>query len=145
MPIRLLIAADCPAIHETVTELLNTADIEVVAAARNGNEAVRLALTCHPDVVILDQAMRELSGIAAARAIRAQLHDVHLILLTSSGTEREVALAFAAGIRAFVLKKDAAADLIRAIHDVVRGLPFLSAGIARLLFEPYLPNGRTPL
>jgi len=143
MPIRILLADDCPAIHRSITALLNTADFEVVGAARDGKEAVSLAVTSQPDLVILDQSMPELTGIAAARAIHSQLPDVHLILLTASATEHEIALALAAGIRACVLKKDAADDLIRAIHDVVRGLPFVSAGIARLMVESYLPSART--
>ena len=76
-------------------------------------------------------------------APRAQLPEVHLILLTASVTEHEVALALAAGIRACVLKNDATDDLVRAIHDVVRGAAFLSASIARLMFESYLPKAGT--
>src|SRR5438067_1880767 len=111
MPIRILLADDCPAIHRGITLLLDSADFEVVAAAHDGNEAVRLALACRPDVAILDQSMPGLTGISAARAIRAQLPEVHLILLTASVTEHEVALALAAGIRACVLKNDATDDL----------------------------------
>ena len=143
MPIRILLADDCPAIHRGITLLLDSADFEVVAAAHDGNEAVRLALACRPDVAILDQSMPGLTGISAARAIRAQLPEVHLILLTASVTEHEVALALAAGIRACALKNDATDDLVRAIHDVVRGAAFLSASIARLMFESYLPKAGT--
>jgi DNA-binding NarL/FixJ family response regulator len=142
MPIRILLADDCPAIQASIAALLDNASFEIVAVARDGDEAVRLALHWHPDVVILDQSMPHRTGIAAARAIHAQLPEMRLILLTASPTEHEVAMALGAGIRACVLKKDAADDLVRAIHEVARGEAFVSAGIARLMVEPYLPKAQ---
>ena len=142
MALRILLADDCPLVHESVGALLAREPFEVVGTAADGDEAVRLAVERRPDIVILDHSMPMMTGVAAARVLRQSLPGAGLILLTESLTEHQLAMAFAAGFRACVLKKDADDDLVRAINDVARGVTFVSSSIARMLVQPYLPVAR---
>jgi DNA-binding NarL/FixJ family response regulator len=142
MALRILLADDCPLVHESVGSLLAREPFEIIGTAADGEEAVRLAVDRRPDIVILDQSMPMMTGLAAARVLRQALPDAALILLTLSLTEHQLAMAFDAGFHACVLKKDADDDLVRAINDVARGVTFVSSSIARMLLEPYLPAAR---
>jgi len=142
MALRILLADDSPLVHESVRALLAREPFEIVGTAADGEQAVLLAVEHRPDIIVLDQSMPVMTGVAAARVLRQSLPDAGLILMTVSLTEHQLAMAFDAGFRACVLKKDASDDLIRAINDVARGVPFVSSSIARMLLEPYLPAAR---
>jgi DNA-binding NarL/FixJ family response regulator len=140
MALQVVVAEDSPLVQQAVRELLEAAECSVVGQAYDGEEAVRLTDSCKPDVVILDYCMPRLNGVAAARAIRRTQPALPLIMLTLSASEHQIAAAFSAGIRGYVLKADAADDLVRAIHEVTRGATFLSPAASRALCAPYLPG-----
>ena len=132
---RILLAEDCPAVRQSVKALLERDQDDVVGEAGNGDEAVRMALSLRPDVVVLDRAMPLVDGFQAARRISTSSNPPHLILLTIHLAPHHVAAGIAAGIRGFVSKQDAADDLIRAVREVSRGNTFLSASATRLLHD----------
>lgn len=140
MALQVLVADDSPLVQQSMRELLEAARFSVVGQAYDGEEAVRLTDVHRPDVVILDYYMPRLNGVEAARAIRRTRPQLPLILLTMTATEYHIAAAFRAGIRGYVLKGDAADDLVRAIHEVTRGVTFVSPGASRVLCEAYLPT-----
>jgi len=139
MILRVLVAEDSSVILKSVRALLRAAEIGTVLEARDGVEALALAIESKPDLLILDYAMPEMNGIDVARLIHDRRPDVPMILMTVTAAEYLIAAAFGAGIRGFVLKRDAGDDLIRAIHAVVRGGVYVSPGAALVLCERYLP------
>jgi DNA-binding NarL/FixJ family response regulator len=142
MPIRVLIADD----HEVVLHGLRNflsidAEIEVVGAAEDGEEALRLARDLRPDVVLMDLVMPHLDGIGATRAIRAELPDTEVIALTSVLEDALVVEAVRAGAIGYLLKDTRLPDLTRAIRAAAAGQVQLSPqAAARLLREVRSPD-----
>src|SRR4051794_36699778 len=94
---RVAIADDHALFREGLKALLEARGIEVVGAARNGREAVELARSTHPDVVLMDLSMPELDGLAATRLISADLPDVHVVVLTASEDDSDLFEAIKSG------------------------------------------------
>lgn len=138
MALRILVAEDCPVVQRSIRELLESAHISSPLEAANGIDAVRMAVQMHPDVAILDYSMPAMNGIDATRLIRLQCPDMPIVLLTTVAEEYLIAAALTAGVRAYVLKRDAGDDLIRAIDAVRRGATYVSPRAARVLCERYL-------
>ena len=134
--IRVLLVDDHVLVREGLRALLaKEADIQVVAEAGDGREALQLAQDARPDVAALDLSMPLLNGLEAARQIAAWERGPHVILLTVHAEDRYVLEAVRAGVRGYVLKKQAAADLVRAIREVASGGVYLSPGISAALVE----------
>jgi len=118
--IRVLIADDHRLFAETLEALLATEDrVEVVGSARDGKEAVRLARTLRPDVILMDISMPIMDGFEATRRIRQQHEDACVLMLTGSNSRSDVDLARKAGAAGYVTKDRIAAELIEAIVEVV--------------------------
>jgi len=134
--IRVLLADDHVLVREGLRALLSReADIQVVAEAGDGREALQLAREARPDVAALDLSMPLLNGLEAARQIAVWERGPHIILLTVHAEDRYVLEALRAGVRGYVLKKQAAADLVRAIREVSGGGVYLSPGISSTVVE----------
>ena len=120
--ISLLIADDHPMVRHGLRALLSTdAEIQVVAEASDGQEALQLIEQLRPDVALIDISMPGASGLDVARAVRdAQLETAVLILSMHAG-ESVVTEALAAGARGYVLKEAGGDELLRAIHQVAAG------------------------
>src|SRR5712691_3205323 len=116
MPIRVLLAEDHVIVREGLKALLEREGFEIVAEVSNGPDAVRLARERRPAVAVLDIAMPLLNGLDAARQIRQISPATRVILLTVHTEDRLVLEAFQAGVRGYVVKTEAAADLVRAIR-----------------------------
>jgi len=134
--IRVLLADDHVLVREGLRALLaKEADIQVVAEAGDGREAIRSAGETRPDVVAMDLSMPLLNGLEAARQMAAWDRPPRVILLTVHAEERYVLEAIRAGVRGYVLKKQASADLVRAIREVSGGGVYLSPGIPAAVVE----------
>jgi DNA-binding NarL/FixJ family response regulator len=134
--IRVLLADDHAIVREGLRVLLSReTDIQVVAEAGDGHEALRLARETRPDVAVLDLSMPLLNGLEAARQMVAWDRGPRPILLTVHAEDRYVLEALRAGVRGYVLKKQAAGDLVRAIREVVNGSVYLSPGISAAVVD----------
>lgn len=145
MGLRILLADDCPTIRRIVRALLEREGFEVIGEAGDGREAVRLATSLAPDVVVLDLVMPLLDGVGAAREIHRISPGTRLVLLTIHTAEEHIVTALRAGILACVAKSDAGEDLPRAIREAARGETFLSLKPSRVALEALLADYPRPL
>ena len=143
--LRLLLADDHQIVREGLRELLERSGFEVVAEAEDGEEALVLARLRHPEVAVLDVSMPRLNGVDCARALLTSDPTVGVVALTVHSDEQQVVKALRAGIRGYVVKTQAAGELVRAIREVHRGGVYLSAPISRLLVNTYLQGDTTPI
>ena len=135
---RIMIADDHKIVREGLRMILDRHhEVKVVAEAGNGREAVELARKTQPDVVVMDIAMSDLNGIEAARQILADNQDVKVIALSAYGDHRHVLGMLEAGAKAYVLKDNAAEELIRAIRAVLAGKKYLTPEVADTVVNSY--------
>jgi len=113
-------------------------DLTVIAEADDGRQAVALAESLKPEVVVMDIGMPNLNGIEAARQIKDVAPDTAVIILSMHSDESYVLRALAAGARAYLLKDSAAGDLVRAIRAVGEGKSFFSPAVSKVLLEDYV-------
>lgn len=141
--IRVLVADDHPVYREGLVGLLNTTgDLTVVGQARDGAEAVELARTLRPDVVVMDVGMPVLDGLEATRRILEQDPATRVLMLTMLDDETVVA-AVRAGARGYVVKSSSPASTIAAIRCVALGDVIFSAELATRL-NRLLSSGTPP-
>ncbi len=120
-PVRVLIVDDHQLFAEALEAILSSDDrIEIAAHARNGEEAVRVARSLSPDVVLMDISMPVMDGFEATRLIREQSPGAIVLMLTGSNARVDVDQARAAGAAGYVTKDRIAAELIEAILEVAR-------------------------
>ena len=142
--IRILLADDHNVVRRGLKLLLESQpDFTVVGEAADGRGAVEQAETTHPDVVVLDVAMPNLSGIEAAQRILTSRPQTALVMLSMHSDEGYVLRALKAGARAYLLKDSAEGDLIDAIRAVHAGKTFFSPEISRMLVEDHVREIRT--
>lgn len=142
MPIRILIADDHGVVREGLRMFLRLdPEMDVVAEAADGAEALRLAGTLQPDVVLMDLIMPVMDGITATRAIRERFPDTEVVALTSVLEDASVVGAIRAGAIGYLLKTTDADDLRRAIRAAAEGKVQLSPeAAARLMREVRAPD-----
>ena len=134
--IRVLIADDHSIVRKGIRALLVTeTDIEVVAEAEDGRQAVAEAERLRPDIILMDLVMPEMDGIEAIRQIKARQLEVRILVLTSFAADDKVFPAIKAGALGYLLKDSSPDELIRAIHQVYRGESSLHPMIARKLLQ----------
>ncbi len=143
MPIQVLLADDHQIVRQGLRAMLENEGFRIVGEAGDGLEAVRLAGRVHPDVAILDLVMPGLNGLDAAREIRRASPRARMILLTMHTEDAFILEALRNGISGYVLKIQAALDLVQAIREVARGAVYLSPGVSRVV-EAYLTNADLP-
>jgi DNA-binding NarL/FixJ family response regulator len=130
--IRVLLVDDQEIVRQGLTTILKYAPgIEVVGQAGDGKEAMALARSLHPDVVLMDLKMPRLGGIPATRRICAELPDTQVIILTTYDTDDLVFEGVKAGAKGYLLKDAAGETLVEAIRGVIRGESQLDPGVAR--------------
>jgi len=135
---RVLLADDHKIVRNGLRRLLDDEpDIEVVAEASDGREAVERATKEPIDVVIMDLAMPNLNGIEAASRILSQSAPTKVIALSMHSDRRFVARALAAGVSGYILKDCAAEELISAIRAVAAGRTFLSPEVSEVVAQDY--------
>ena len=129
-PIRILIAEDHLIARVGVKTIINAQpDMQVVAEAANGLQAIELFRKHLPDVSLMDVRMPEMSGVEATQAIRAEFPEAHIIALSTYGGDEDVRRALQAGAQAYLTKDVLNDELIRAIHAVHAGENYLNAGL----------------
>ncbi|MBB5805313.1 DNA-binding NarL/FixJ family response regulator [Saccharothrix ecbatanensis] len=125
--IRVLIADDEPLMRAGIKAILGTADdIDLVAEAGDGREAVRIALERRVDVAVLDIRMPRLDGLAAARELKSVAPSVRVVMLTTFGEDDNIVRALSDGAAGFLLKDSAPEELLRAVRAVHAGEAYLS-------------------
>jgi two-component system, NarL family, response regulator NreC len=137
MAISVVMADEHVLVRQSVRSLLEREGFEVVGEASDGQEAVRQVEAREPDIAVLDIGMPTLNGLDAAREIVRRGSKTKVILLTQHDEEQYVREALAAGVRGYVLKSQAAADLVHAIQQVWRGNSYLSPGVSSAVMDAY--------
>jgi DNA-binding NarL/FixJ family response regulator len=139
--IRVLLADDQALIRSGIRSLLDAEDdIEVVAEAADGQQAVALATEHRPDIVLMDIQMPVLDGIEATRKIDAdsRLDDVRVVILTNFGLDEYIFRALRAGASGFLLKDTQPAELVQALHVAMRGDSLLSPAVTSRLISEFV-------
>jgi DNA-binding NarL/FixJ family response regulator len=130
--IRLLIADDHPLVRNALVQLLgDVEDIDVIAAASNGRDAVAIALESSPDVVLMDLEMPELNGIEATRALTAAGGTERVVILTTFSDRERIMGALDAGALGYLLKDAEPEEIIRGVRAAARGDSPLAPRAAR--------------
>lgn len=130
--ITVLLADDHPIVRSGLRALLGSIDgLTVVGDAADGREAVRQAVTLHPDVLVMDIQMPDLDGIAATRQIARDAPDVAVLMLTMYHDDDSVFAAMRAGARGYLLKGAEQDEIVRAIRAVAAGEAIFGPGIAQ--------------
>jgi DNA-binding NarL/FixJ family response regulator len=136
---RILLADDHEVVREGLRLVLDSApDLEVVAQAGDGAEAVALALSTEVDLAVLDVTMPRMTGLQAARELSKQKPDLKVLILSMHDNEQYFFEALKAGASGYVLKSAANRDLIEACRSTMRGEPFLYPAAVRALVRDYL-------
>jgi two-component system response regulator NreC len=138
MPTRVSLADDHSLIRQAFRALLEKQGFQVVSEASNGQEALRSVEKTQPDVAILDIGMPVLNGVDAARELMKSSPKTRVILVTQHDEDQYVMEALRAGVRGYVLKSQAAEDLVHAIQEVCRGSVYLSPNISSAVVDAYL-------
>jgi NarL family two-component system response regulator LiaR len=134
--IRVLIVDDHSVVRQGLRTLLELQDdVEVVAEGANGLQAVELAESFHPDVILLDLAMPQMDGIEATRRILASRPGTHVLILTSFGDDDKVFPAIRAGAQGYLLKDIDPKDLVQAVREAYQGKAQLHPEIAKRLMS----------
>lgn len=141
-PIKILIADDHALLRRGLATLLGfNMDIAVVGDAKNGEEAVKAAITLKPDVVVMDLSMPVMDGVEATRQIREALPDTHVLILTSYSTSVDVSRAMEAGASGAFVKDAEDERLVDAIRTVAAGGTAFSPEIeAMIRSTPHPPE-----
>jgi DNA-binding NarL/FixJ family response regulator len=137
--IRVMLADDEQLIRAGIRLVLQNADdVEIVAEAADGRDAIELARRHQIDVALLDIRMPKVDGLAAAEEIRRLVPRTQVVMLTTFGEEEYVARALRAGAAGFLLKDTPPDDLIQAVRVAARGEAILSPRITRQLIDRYV-------
>lgn len=136
MTITLVVADDHPVVRSGIVSLLAAEpDMEIVAEAANGIEAVDAALHHRPSVVLMDLRMPELDGVGAIEAIRKAWPDAAIVVLTTYDTDEAIVRAIEAGATGYLLKDAPSEDLIDAVRRAAAGETVLAPPVAKRLVD----------
>jgi DNA-binding NarL/FixJ family response regulator len=134
---RVLIADDHGLFRDGLRSLLESRGIDVVGEARNGREAVDLALRLRPDVVLMDLTMPELRGLEATRLLSTQAPEVKVVVLTASEDDADLFEAIKSGAQGYIFKNLESNEFFRLLDGVARGEPALTPSLARKLLREF--------
>ena len=137
-PIHILIAEDQQLIRRAFATMLSLEpDMNVVAQAADGTEAIQLARAWRPDIVLMDLQMPRLGGVAATQRILSECPGTQVIVLTSFDTDDLVFEAISSGAQAYLLKDASEADILETIRSVKRGESRLAPNVARKVLDEF--------
>ena len=138
---RVLLADDHALVRAGFRALLHELEIQVVAEANDGNEALRLIELHRPDIVLMDIAMPELNGLEATARVAEEFPNVRVIILSMYANVEYARRALRAGAAGYLLKNAKAAELETAIHAVAQGEVYLSPAVAKFIAADYAASG----
>src|SRR5262252_1847459 len=145
MSFRILVADDHEVVRRGLCALLRAQpDWEVCGEASNGREAVEKALKLKPEVVILDVGMPSLNGLEATRQILKSSPQTKVLILTLHDSDQVVQEVLNAGARGFLLKSDAARDLVAAVEALRRDKIYFTPKVASMVLNGYLRRDSAP-
>jgi two-component system response regulator NreC len=144
MKTRVILADNHVVVRQGVKSLLEREGFLVVGEAGDGQDLVRIAKELQPDVVVLDIGMPLMNGLIATRELKRVCPNAKTILLTRHDEDQYVIEALRAGIRGYILKNQAATDLVHALQQVCRGQVYLSPGISRVVVDAYVSKSSVP-
>jgi len=137
--LRVLLVDDHALVRAGIRSLLQELpDVEVVAEASDGTQALQIAEREQPDVVLMDIAMKGMNGLEAAAKLRERQPGVKVVILSMHTSEEYVLLALRAGAAAYLIKDSATAELGLALNSVMRGETYLSPAISRQVVDGYV-------
>src|SRR5438128_9587446 len=140
-----LVVDDHSLLRTGVANIINQeADLEVIAEAANGRDAIEAFLLHRPDVVLMDLRMPEMEGVEAVRRIREIDPHARVVVLTTYDADEDIARALQAGAKAYILKDIAADGLVTCIRDVLAGKTYLAPTAAAKLAERVTQVQLTP-
>lgn len=135
-PIRILVVEDHPVVRHGIIAILSQAeDMDVIAEAENGLEAIDQYQTHQPDITLMDLRMPHLEGVEAIARIRAQTPNAQIIILTTYDTDEDIYRGLQAGARGYILKDTTATELIQAIRTVHGGKRYIPSEVALKLAD----------
>jgi DNA-binding NarL/FixJ family response regulator len=139
---RILIADDHGIVRSGVKLLLDRQpDMEVVAEAEDGVDALEQAVRLKPDIAVLDVSMPRMTGLQATHEIKQQSPDTQVLILSMHDDERYLFEALRAGASGYVLKRAADKDLVDAVRAASRGEPFLTSTAQQALIRDFIDRG----
>src|SRR6202167_4679123 len=137
--LRILIADDHEVARQGIRALLEAhPGWEVCAEAKDGREAVELAATVNPALILLDIVMPNLNDLEAPRQILASSPEVPILILTMLDSDQVVREVLRAGARGFLLKSDAGRDLVAAVEALENRRPFFTSKVSQMMLDGYL-------
>lgn len=144
--IRILLADDHAVVRQGFKMILSAQpDMEIVGEAGNGREAVELADSLKPDIVVMDVAMPELNGIEATRRLSVSSPHTRVVALSMHKDNVYVREILRAGARGYLLKDSVAADVVAAIRAVARGESYLSPAVSNAVLDDYRKHVTNPI
>ena len=146
-PLRVFIADDHPVVLAGIRSLLDgNPEVEIIGEARDGENALRMALELKPAIMVLDLSMPRLNGVDVTRQLLAQLPNCKVVVLTVHEDRAYLRKLMEEGASGYVLKRSAAEDLLRAIHAVAAGGIYLDPSIAAHAIDrtPSRPSEAAP-
>ena len=145
MIIKVMLVDDHRMVSEALSALLSKeTDLEVVAIADNGREAVRMARETNPDVIVMDLAMPEMNGLEACRNIVEETPACKVIALSMHSDRRYVVEALKSGARGYILKESAFVALAGAIRGVTEDNGYLDPKITGIIMKDYIQQKNDP-
>ena len=139
MPVRIIIADDHRLFREGLVNLLSDSkDIEIIAEAENGNDAIVKARELNPDIIVMDIGMPVLNGVDATSRLLKELPAIKVIALSMHSEKQFIKGMLEAGASGYLFKNCAYDELIEAIHTVNTGKKYLSDKITEIMIQDYL-------
>ncbi len=146
MTIRVFLADDHTIVREGLAHILNSeSDIEVIGQADDGRSAVDAVCRRAPHVAVLDITMPPLSGVEAARRIRAASPNTEIVFLSMHASREHISRALKAGARGYVLKECAGSELVEAVRAAHGGHSYMSQRVSDVMLEGFVGDEETPL
>jgi two-component system, NarL family, response regulator NreC len=144
MSTRILLAENQVIVRQGFRVLLEQEGMVVIGEASDGLEALQLAHALQPEVAIMDITMPHLNGLETTRRLRETVPQTKIIVLTMCTEESYVLEALRAGVTGYVLKTQAAVDVVQAIHAAVHGAFYLSPQVTTAVVQAYLTGSTLP-